>query len=266
MTQKCAGKKRIVSFDLDMTLLDHSTWEVPESAMEALNLLRRDSVIAIASGRNMDHEMSSVYKDLIRADAIIHTNGTRVVAEGKVLYEHFMDKERLKALLSFAEVRGISLGLSVDGFDYYVNPQKVEEFDRIRWGESQRSFKDGWELMKMPVRTLACIGGPKEVKALEEHFPDFKFPMFSGMTGADVVEQESSKAMGLLRLCEYYGIDRKDTVAFGDSMNDYEILREAGIGIAMGNAIEPLKAVADYVTDDIDKDGVWKACKHFRLI
>ena len=56
------------------------------------------------------------------------------------------------------------------------------------------------------------------------------------------------------------------TIAFGDSMNDYEIVREAGIGIAMGNSVDELKAVADYVTDDIDRDGVWKACRHFGWI
>lgn len=56
------------------------------------------------------------------------------------------------------------------------------------------------------------------------------------------------------------------TVAFGDSMNDYEVVQEAGIGIAMGNAVEELKMVADYVTDDIDRDGVWKACRHFGWI
>lgn len=266
MTQKCGEKKRIVSFDLDMTLLDHKNWEVPHSSLKVLELLRKDSVIVIASGRNLDNEMSSMYKELLCPDAIIHTNGTRVVAEGEVLYEHFMDKERLRALLAFAADRGISLGLSVDGHDYYLNPQQVEAFDRLRWGETRRSFRDGWELMEMPVRTLVYIGGPEQVKMLEEHFPDFKFPMFSGGMGADVMDRESSKAKGLLQLCQYYGIDRKNTIAFGDSMNDYEILKVAGIGIAMGNSIDTLKVVADYVTDDIDKDGIWKACKHFQLI
>ena len=118
MTQKCSGKKRIISFDLDMTLLNHKNWKIPDSALEALELLRRDSVIVIASGRNMDHEMSSMYKELINPDAIIHMNGTRVVAESEVLYEHFMDKERLRALHTFAGNRGISLGLSVNGGDY----------------------------------------------------------------------------------------------------------------------------------------------------
>lgn len=266
MTQIRREKKRIISFDLDMTLLDHKTWKIPDSAMEALKLLRRDSVIAIGSGRNMDHDMSSMYRDLIRPDAVIHMNGTRVVADGHVLYEHLMDKGRLRDLLEYAQAHGISMGVSQDEYDYYINPQGVVRMDEVRWGVSERNFRDGWELMDLPVRTLVYIGGPEGARELETHFPDFKFPMFSGRTGADVVEQEASKAEGLKRLCQYYGIGLEQTVAFGDSMNDYEIVREAGIGIAMGNSVEELKAVADYVTDDIDQDGVWKACKYLGLI
>jgi hydroxymethylpyrimidine pyrophosphatase-like HAD family hydrolase len=55
-------------------------------------------------------------------------------------------------------------------------------------------------------------------------------------------------------------------VAFGDSMNDYEIVQAAGTGIAMGNSVQKLKDTADYVTDDIAQDGVWKACRHFGWI
>lgn len=266
MMQNVSMKKRIISFDLDMTLLEHKTWKIADSAMEALRLLRRDSVIVIGSGRNMDHEMSMAYRDMIKPDAVIHMNGTRVEAEGEVLYEHFMDKKRLKALLEYADSHGISIGITVGGYDYYLNPQEVTRHDEIRWGVSERRFKDAFELLDMPVRTLTYLGGPGPVRMLEAQFPEFKFPMFFGEMGADVVEREASKAEGLRRLCEYYGIGMEHTVAFGDSMNDYEIVKEAGIGVAMGNSVEALKKVADYVTDDIDRDGVWKACKHLHLI
>lgn len=266
MTQENAVKKRIFSFDLDMTLLDHKTWEVPPSAMEALEHIRKDSVIVIASGRNMDHEMSSMYCDIIKPDGVIHMNGTRVVAGGNVLFEQQMDKDRLRSLLSYADEHGYSMGISTGGYDYYIHPEGVTRMDEIRWGVSERNYRDGWELMELPVRTLAYIGGPQGAKEMEEHFPDFKFPMFSGNMGADVVEREASKAKGLMRICEFYGIGMEHTIAFGDSMNDYEIVREAGIGIAMGNSVDELKAVADYVTDDIDRDGVWKACRHFGWI
>ena len=56
--------------------------------------------------------MSVVYRDMIMPDAVIHMNGTRVVAEGNVLFEHLMDKERLRALLEYGDVHGISLGVS----------------------------------------------------------------------------------------------------------------------------------------------------------
>lgn len=266
MRQEGSGKRRIVSFDLDMTLLDHKTWKIPDSALEALELLRRDSVIVIGSGRDMDHEMSSMYRDMIKPDAIIHMNGTKVTVGHEILYEHLMDKERLKALLHYADRNGISIGTSQDGYDYYIHPEGVVRIDEIRWGASERRFRDGWKLMEMPVRTLVYIGGPEQAETLREHFPEFKFPMFSGAMGADVVEKEASKAQGLKRLCAHYGICLEDTVAFGDSMNDYEIVREAGIGVAMGNSVEALKAAADYVTDDIDRNGIWKACRHLRLI
>ena len=216
-------RKRIVSFDLDMTLLDHKTWKITESALKALEILRKDNVIVIASGRNMDLPLSVGYRDQLQPDAVIHMNGTRVVAEGKTLYEHTMDKKLLKRLLAFGKERGIALGVTMENGDYYTAPEEVERIDVLRWGETSRHFEDPMKLLELPVRTLAYIG-------------------------------------------DSYRMDLSQTVAFGDSMNDFEIVSRAGIGIAMGNSVEELKAAADYVTDPIDRDGVWNACRHFGWI
>lgn len=259
-------RKRIVSFDLDMTLLDHGTWEIPASAMEAIRRLRENSLIVIASGRNMDAPYSVVYRDQIRPDAMIHLNGTKVTAGDVVLYEHMMEKEKLKALLNFAQENQLSVGISDELGDFYTCPEQVREMDLKRWHATNRHFRDPWELMDRPVKTLAYVGGPEGVRLMEKHFPDFKFPMFAGDQGADIVDKESSKAMGLRRLCRYYDIDLADTVAFGDSMNDLEIIEEAGIGVAMGNALPQIKEAADYVTDRIDEDGVWNACVKLKLL
>ena len=63
-----------------------------------------------------------------------------------------------------------------------------------------------------------------------------------------------------------YGIDPQDSMAFGDSENDVSMLKAAGIGVAMGNATAQAKAAADYITDDAEKDGIYKALRHFELI
>ena len=259
------GKKQIVSFDLDQTLLDHATYTIPESALKALELLRKNSYVILATGRDMDNYYSREYKEIVNPDAIIHLNGTKITVDGKLIYEHTMDKKLLRRLFEFAEENGYSVGATIGDDDYYLHPEAVARIDMERWGMSGRKFRNPWTLLDGPVRTLAYIGTEDEVKDIEAHFPELKLPMFAGKTGADVVEKEASKANGLLRICEYFQIPVSETVAFGDSMNDYEILTQAGIGIAMGNALEELKAAADYVTTDIRDNGVWNACEKLKL-
>ena len=71
---------------------------------------------------------------------------------------------------------------------------------------------------------------------------------------------------GIKRYLEMTGIKREEIIAFGDAENDLEMIRFAGIGVAMGNAEEEVKKAADFVTADIDDDGIEKALKHFNLI
>ena len=147
-----------------------------------------------------------------------------------------------------------------------MNPEFVVRNDIRRFGESGRNFKDPKLLLQMPVRTLVYLGQEAGAKSMEEAFPQLKLPMFSSREGADIVEKQASKAEGLKRLCDYYGVSMADTVAFGDSMNDYEIIQQAGIGVAMGNAIEQLKEAADYVTTAVGENGIWNACCSLKLI
>lgn len=252
--------KGIVSFDMDMTLLDHATWKIPESASRALQQLRERYYIVVATGRDLDSRFSAGIKEMVEPDAVIHLNGTKITVGDKMIYEHLMDKDLVRRLLTFTEGREFAMGITTGTEDYYINPEYITRHDIRRWGETDRVYKDAWELLDMDVRTMTYIGDEAGAKLVEEAFPEVKLPMFSSGEGADVIELAVSKSEGLKRLCTHYGMAMKDTVAFGDSMNDYEIVRDAGIGVAMGNAIQPLKEVADYVTTRIDEDGVWNAC------
>ena len=71
---------------------------------------------------------------------------------------------------------------------------------------------------------------------------------------------------GLARLVREIGIRPEEIIAFGDNLNDLELLRFAGIGVAMGNRDEALKAAADYVTQEVDRDGIYLALQHFHLL
>ncbi|MDD6196799.1 Cof-type HAD-IIB family hydrolase [[Clostridium] aminophilum] len=258
----------LVSFDLDMTLLDHKDLRIPDSALRALDLLRQSGKkIILATGRDMDTHYSRQYIDLIRPDAVIHMNGTKITAGSRLLYEHHFNRNLLRAMMTFCEERGYSIGMTYGDDDYYLNPEAVEANDLRRWGECGRHFRDPSALLTLPVRTLAFVGSPDQVKEMQKTFPNVRFPLFSSQTGADIVEEGCSKADGLVRLARYFGEDPslKDAVAFGDSMNDIEVIRAVGTGIAMGNAVPELKEVADYITDPIGQDGIYNACRKFGL-
>ena len=75
-----------------------------------------------------------------------------------------------------------------------------------------------------------------------------------------------NKGAGILNLGELLGIPREEIMAFGDGMNDLEMVREAGLGIAVENAVQPVKDVADYITVSNENDGVAKAIEKFALI
>lgn len=258
--------KPIVSFDVDMTLLDHKDWRIPASALETIEKLRENHIIVIATGRDMDSIYSTEIRDAVRPDAIIHLNGTKVTVGNKLIYEHMFDKQLLKEILAYTKHTPYSVGATIEDRDYYVNPEVIVRHETKLWGECGRIFDDPGKLMELNVRTMAYIGNEHGARAMEEQFPEIQVHMFADKKGADVVERKASKAMGLVRLCEYFQVPLSETAAFGDSMNDYDIVKMAGKGIAMGNAMEELKRAADYVTDAIDRDGIKNACLHFGMI
>ena len=100
----------------------------------------------------------------------------------------------------------------------------------------------------------------------KEAFEDLRLPLFAGLEGADIIEKKNSKARGLAMVCEYFGTTMEEAYAFGDSMNDYEIIQAAGVGVAMGNGDPRLKEVADYVAPHIREDGIYRACVELGLI
>ena len=83
---------------------------------------------------------------------------------------------------------------------------------------------------------------------------------------ADVNVAGTSKATGLSLFADYYRVKVSEIMACGDGGNDIPMLKAAGIGVAMGNASEKVQSVADFVTDTVDNNGLYKVLKHFGVI
>ena len=165
--------------------------------------------------------------------------------------------------MEFRREHHLCIGMNIGKYGCYVNKEVLIEHEKRIFGDGDREYIDESNLLTHPFYGLAYFGDPKGTDLLREAFPEIKTPLFADRRGADVITKEVSKANGIQPLLDYYQKDWSDIVAFGDSMNDYEMIEKAGNGIAMGNAVDKLKEVADYVTRPIEEEGVSFALRHF---
>lgn len=82
----------------------------------------------------------------------------------------------------------------------------------------------------------------------------------------DITANGADKGKGIVAIARHDGLDISQTIAFGDGGNDTSMILQAGIGIAMGNAIDELKHQADYVTTSVDDDGVLNALRYYGIV
>ena len=82
----------------------------------------------------------------------------------------------------------------------------------------------------------------------------------------DIISPGGGKDQGMDAILDFFGISLEDTMAFGDGENDIPMLVKAGVGVAVANAKDNVKAAADYIAPSVDEDGVAEALRHFSVI
>ncbi|MEH7109038.1 Cof-type HAD-IIB family hydrolase [Bacillus sp. JJ1764] len=257
-------QKQMIFFDIDGTLLNHNK-ELPESTKMAVKKLQElGHVVAIATGR-----APFMFKDL-RDELGIHTyvsfNGSYCVYEGKTVYVDPLDQEELHLLTQFSVSR--------------KNPLIYEHHDHMYKNvESHLYIEEGIGSLKIneiPLYDPHFYHNKEVYQSLlfcmeeeEEHYRDqfkkFEFVRWHEYS-MDVLPAGGSKAKGIEALISHLHIPMERVYAFGDGLNDIEMLSFVKNSIAMGNAEEQVKAVATYVTHDVDQDGILKGLQLVGLL
>ena len=151
----------MISFDLDMTLLDHRTDQITPSALEAIEKLRPKYKIVLATGRDMDNYYSTSYRDIVRPDAIVHMNGTKITVGDKLLFEHIFDPELLRRVLSFCDEKGFGIGMTVGDEDYYIHPEIIADLLNRKTFYRLLGLKrcaDNTEINVSLIECFKCLG------------------------------------------------------------------------------------------------------------
>jgi Cof subfamily protein (haloacid dehalogenase superfamily) len=265
---------KAVFLDLDGTLLqaDHSISE--ETRQIIRTLMNRDILVVLVSARPY-HGITPIGKWL-GSDSmpVVSLNGAYIGLGEDILFESQIDLETLRSLHFQAGDFDASLiyytGLSWNAEAYNAAIEKEQKITTVPVNiASFESLMHEWKTLQAGANKVMAIGSEPVIAALERKlisiFEGFLNIYPSKPTYLEIMRLDASKSNAVRFLLEKYNIRKEEIMAIGDNFNDKEMIAFAGMGIAMGNAPEAVKAVAQYVTDTNQNDGVRKAIEKFIL-
>lgn len=254
---------KYIFFDIDGTLKagGYDNEYIPASTKRAIELLRSDGhFLAIATGRS--EAMAHKFLRELEFENMVSDGGYGITIAGELLEIEPLDRERALALVDECEAKGFIWAIQVDNSDTRVAPDgRFEEFThdvymrtRIVDGLNPRNYNNIYKVY------IACLAPDEQQLESLKHLPWCRF------LDEYIFVEPADKAHGIRRILDHFGADYSDAIVFGDGINDLSMFVDDWTKVAMGNACAELKAKADLVTTDVDKDGIWNACVDLGLI
>lgn len=256
-------EKKLIFFDIDGTIYDENK-EIPQSTIIAIQKLKeKGHIVAIATGR-----APYMFKEVRKATGIqtfVSLNGQIVVYDGEILGKYPLNKEELKKIVEKGHENNHPL-VFFGETDVYANVESNQEISdslgtlKMDYPEYHNTY-----YLDHPVYQALLFHAEDEDYLYDNQFESLKFYRWHPLS-RDIVPNDRSKAEGIKELSQKLGFNLNEVIAFGDGPNDGEMIKEVGCGVAMGNAVDELKAVCDYETKRVDEDGIFHACVELGLI
>lgn len=256
-------KHKIIFFDVDGTITSYKDGTIPESTKNAIKKLLNNGIkVVAATGRPL-----SMCDELIEIgiDTFITANGGYVTHKETCIHKIVLPEETVRRFNKFALEQQNAL-------TYYSNTLHMNE---VKKSKVQQALYETLGLQGFPpvnseahlkeIYLLCLFADEIEIEAYKTHFPTVHFKRWHPYI-VNVLEEDVSKSIAIQKVLDYFGFTNEDAIAFGDGENDIDMLELVDLGIAMGNATENLKSVADFVTKDSHNDGIEWALTKYELI
>ncbi|MFF5993142.1 Cof-type HAD-IIB family hydrolase [Lysinibacillus sp. KU-BSD001] len=255
--------KKILFFDVDGTLYDSEKC-LPHSTKEALFSARKNGYeIAIATGR-APFMITSLLEEL-EIDTYVTFNGQYVVYKGEVIFTDSIPRDYLQQVIAFGERRGEPVVFLDDREMIASLPDNHKVASSLATLKYPYPRIDAAFYEVQAVYQTLIFVEEKDEHLYRKAFPEVQFVRWHPYS-CDILPKSGSKARGIEKILQHIGKTMDDAVAFGDGLNDIEMLQAVGLGIAMDNGHDRAKAVANVIAPHVDDDGIYKIMKEFGMI
>lgn len=262
---------KMIVLDLDGTLMSSKNEILPETKEALFKAQEQGVMIVLASGRPT-YGMLKAAKEL-RLDQypgyILSYNGGRIISiqTDEMIYDKSLTPEICHELYDLAREMNVNIMAYEDEAiitaddDQYI--QKEAHINSMPINRVE-NFKDSVTFNS--VKCL-CTGEPEYLKEVEMKFKERLGEKLSIMRSMpfflEIMPQNINKAYSLQKLLDHVGLDKSELIACGDGYNDLPMIEFAGLGVAMGNAVDEVKSLANYVTSSNDENGIAKVIEKF---
>lgn len=274
--------KKIIFLDVDGTLMDYEN-HLPASAVEAVRRARENGHrVYICTGRSK----AEVYPELwdIGLDGMIGGNGCYVEDHGQVILHRTVSPEQCRRVVDWLHGRGLAFYLECNSGLYASEDFEEAARDSIRrYAKSKGAngpltvrsvFPDmifGGELYRDDLNKVSFVlSDYQDYLDAKAAFPDLKAGTWGGKGEealfGDLGVKDIDKAVAVEALVRHLHAGMEDTIAFGDAKVDIPMLECCAFGVAMGSGGPEIKAMADYVTGDVEADGLYQAFEALGLL
>ena len=257
---------KAVALDVDKTMTSEIDGQLMESCITACKKLREKGIkVIIATGRQC-RCIPFVENGSIQPDYLVAANGSQLAdSQGHIIKSHHLDRQIFEDIKAYCQKKQLEVFWKFNDGMYAYPPHSELA---LQMDQLLEHFILGEHPDKEALPTAAALAcnDKEEIERFREVFSQQIGCIDGGYMVHDLDALGCDKGSGLKDVLDYLHIDPKQCMAFGDSENDEPMIKLAGFGVAMGNAFDSTKAIADYVTDKASEDGVYKALQKFAII